>query len=481
MNPMTQEKPTVLIVGAGLGGVTLGLILEAAGVPYAIFEKATSVKPLGSALSLGPTVLPLFKQLGIYDEVLSKCKAHTITQDYSEDRRPVGVIDWRLVQELGGYGAQIIARPVLYDILRRGIPADKIHMKKKLVSYFDEDDSVTLDFADGTQYKGHVLIGADGAYSTVRRLMYAKIKEAGQLPEEDEGALPYRTTCLVGQTAPQSPEEFPEMRTEECTFYAVRGIIEPYTRAVFASKENTHLWMVVHHLNEELSSSQDKQESNHNSEWGPEAAEAMCKEVRHLTIPGGNGNMTIGDLIDRTPKDLISKVMLEEKVFETWYGDRVALLGDSCHKFDPAGGAGAVNAIQDAICLGNWINTLPKTISTKELRIVFQDYLAERLPIAKENFAKSQFFASLKENTWTAMGLRFMVYNIPEFLHRKVLVKMMENRPQLSFLPYVKDEGSVPAMSQHSLIHTGWIIESVEQEAARNARKSNAASPVVAV
>lgn len=47
MNPMTQEKPTVLIVGAGLGGVTLGLILEAAGVPFSIFEKASSVKPLG--------------------------------------------------------------------------------------------------------------------------------------------------------------------------------------------------------------------------------------------------------------------------------------------------------------------------------------------------------------------------------------------------------------------------------------------------
>lgn len=47
MNSMTPEKPTVLIVGAGLGGVTLGLILEAAGIPYAIYEKATTVKPLG--------------------------------------------------------------------------------------------------------------------------------------------------------------------------------------------------------------------------------------------------------------------------------------------------------------------------------------------------------------------------------------------------------------------------------------------------
>lgn len=58
MNPMTQEKPTVLIVGAGLGGVTLGLILEAAGVPYAIFEKATSVKPLGME-ETAPLGMPL--------------------------------------------------------------------------------------------------------------------------------------------------------------------------------------------------------------------------------------------------------------------------------------------------------------------------------------------------------------------------------------------------------------------------------------
>jgi len=72
-----------------------------------------------------------------------------------------------------------------------------------------------------------------------------------------------------------------------------------------------------------------------NSEWGPEAADAMCKEVRHFKMPGGKDGkvLTIGDYIDRTPKHLISKVMLEEKVFQTWYGGRTVLLGDGKHCF----------------------------------------------------------------------------------------------------------------------------------------------------
>jgi len=42
-----SERPTVLIVGAGLGGLSLGLLLERAGIPYMIFERAKSIKPLG--------------------------------------------------------------------------------------------------------------------------------------------------------------------------------------------------------------------------------------------------------------------------------------------------------------------------------------------------------------------------------------------------------------------------------------------------
>lgn len=47
MTTTAQTGPKVLIVGAGLGGVTLAILLEKAGVPYEVFERAAAVKPLG--------------------------------------------------------------------------------------------------------------------------------------------------------------------------------------------------------------------------------------------------------------------------------------------------------------------------------------------------------------------------------------------------------------------------------------------------
>lgn len=56
---------------------------------------------------------------------------------------------------------------------------------------------------------------------------------------------------------------------------------------------------------------------------------AMCEEVKDFPIiGGGDKKLTLKDLMDLTPSGQFSKVMLEEKVFETWYSGRTVLVGD---------------------------------------------------------------------------------------------------------------------------------------------------------
>lgn len=47
VDPEQWAKPRVLISGAGIGGLTLALILEQAGYEYEVFERASKIKPLG--------------------------------------------------------------------------------------------------------------------------------------------------------------------------------------------------------------------------------------------------------------------------------------------------------------------------------------------------------------------------------------------------------------------------------------------------
>ncbi|KAF9536554.1 hypothetical protein EC957_010484, partial [Mortierella hygrophila] len=115
----TCDKPTVLIVGAGLGGLFLGALLEKANVPYAIFERTAVAKPLGTLgrknngsptpcthtcgatvshplfMTVGPTLPPSFQQLGIYDDHVDIGKYMTHVEAFNESLQPYRPDDWR--------------------------------------------------------------------------------------------------------------------------------------------------------------------------------------------------------------------------------------------------------------------------------------------------------------------------------------------------------------------------------------------------
>ncbi|KAF9395082.1 hypothetical protein CPC16_009342 [Podila verticillata] len=440
--PASHSRPKVLIVGAGIGGLMLGALLQKGGVEFEIFERAPVIKPLGSAMSMGASLRPLFIQLGIYEEFCTLGKPNIGMDLFDQDCERLFSMDFKSRETISGSIEYIIPRSDFYSLLLRQVDSEKMHMGKKVVSFYEDDKGVTIHCADHTRYRGDILVGADGTYSTIRDHLYRTLKAQGRLPASDDTPLPFSCTCLVGQTAPMDPKEFPGANMEqdhsEFSFVIAKdeqySYLDKYSNISAESRQNA-------------------------GGWGPGAAAAMCDDVRHLKVPirHEGKNLTVGDLIDMSPKDSISKVMMEEKVFDTWHGGRCVLLGDACHKINPSGGAGALNAMHDAATLANWICSL-ESPTLKDLDAAFEEYHNERIPHIKEAFVVSRMLRDVGGKTHFAAFMRAVFKWMPKWAWRRLIIKGTTVRSQVSFLPPVEDLGEVPPVYQRSLHKTPGLL-----------------------
>ncbi|KAF9112057.1 hypothetical protein BGX27_004035 [Mortierella sp. AM989] len=553
-----SSKPHIIIVGGGIGGLMLAILLEYAQIPYTVLERSTCVRLVGSAIALGPGVLPLFKQLGMLEEIEQNSRPVTRGMVWSEKLVPIMDLDHTTTQKRYGYLTRIIGRSKLYEILFSRVPSGKINMGKKVVSYIQEPSllsrlgrvgetkNIVVSCADGSQFTGDILVGADGAYSVTRRLMYqykeedyaafvaaAKIasislsddnnnndneKEGSKdtlssdsdygsgsdseipialapvstssittplsscysrLPDSDKEPLVFTSTCLVGQTRPGLDlTKFKYIRGPDCKVGSIVGDNKPYSWSIFSMPDDSVCWMVTEYLGESfqvtsptaspipsssthsnsLSSSVSSSRSSSptltssssksddaSSLWGPDKVELMCDQIKDFPIPCGPA-LKLADLIQETEQEKISKVMLEEKLFETWYYGRAVLIGDACHKLHPSAGLGAVAAIQDAAVLADIIYHLPPSPSLENITQAFKIYRDDRFHKAKLSYDTSYQMSNLNEQSWIGSFIRKVMNNLPKWIWYRVLDSMYEYRPQVSFLPKVEDSGDIPPL-----------------------------------
>ncbi|KAF9125002.1 hypothetical protein BGW39_007747 [Mortierella sp. 14UC] len=91
---MVDPLPSIIIVGAGLGGLALAALLEHINVTYVILERLSDVKTNGAALFISPVAANLLRQLSIYDQVRNKAKPCNSIDLFSEKRKPLFVLDF---------------------------------------------------------------------------------------------------------------------------------------------------------------------------------------------------------------------------------------------------------------------------------------------------------------------------------------------------------------------------------------------------
>ncbi|KAF9580214.1 hypothetical protein BGW38_003232, partial [Lunasporangiospora selenospora] len=90
---------TVLIIGGGIAGLSLAMLLERAGIQFQVYERAATVRPLGSAVALGPNVLPMFEQMGILDDFVAMAKENNVVSNFNEDLEQTSFIDYTTLPE----------------------------------------------------------------------------------------------------------------------------------------------------------------------------------------------------------------------------------------------------------------------------------------------------------------------------------------------------------------------------------------------
>ncbi|KAG0017278.1 hypothetical protein BGZ81_010807, partial [Podila clonocystis] len=233
--PLTAEewanmkKPKVLIVGAGIGGLMLANLLQKGNIPFDMYERAKEVKPLGSAMTLGGDIAAIFQQLGIWEDFKSIGKPFRGTEMFSENLKLVAKVDIEAREAFCGAGDYIVSRPDLYNVLLNQIPKERIHLGKKVLSSLQNENGVMIRCADDSTHHihGDILVGADGAYSAVRQLLYKDLLEKKLLPAGDNVPLPYSCVCLVGQTKVLDPEEFPDLKGLNSQSNSILGTSRP--------------------------------------------------------------------------------------------------------------------------------------------------------------------------------------------------------------------------------------------------------------
>jgi 2-polyprenyl-6-methoxyphenol hydroxylase-like FAD-dependent oxidoreductase len=171
---------TVLIVGAGIGGLTVALSLQQVGIEVRVFEAARRIEPLGVGINILPHAMRELFDLGLERELIA-AGVQTARLAYYSKR---GQLIWEEPRgKAAGYRWPQVSihrgrlQTVLFDAARQRLGPDRIITGAAVETWSEDGDGVAATVRmreDGRAriVHGRLLIGADGIHSAVRTRLY---------------------------------------------------------------------------------------------------------------------------------------------------------------------------------------------------------------------------------------------------------------------------------------------------------------------
>jgi 2-polyprenyl-6-methoxyphenol hydroxylase-like FAD-dependent oxidoreductase len=348
----------ILIVGGGVGGLTLALALHERGLACRVYEAAPAIKPIGVGINLLPHAARELALLGL-EAPLARVAVATQEAVFFNRfgqliyREPLGRAAGYEFPQFSVHRADLHA--VLLHAFRARVGEERLHLGWKLTRFAQDDGAVTLDFVDATTgeplppQKGTAMIGADGIHSAVRRQLFP-----------DEGDPKYSGVNMWRGATPWP------------SFLSGASMV----RAGWLANGK----MVIYPIRDRVDDA-ERQLVN----WVAEIETPRYKEKRDWNRPGRLEDFLYAfedwhfDWLDvpamiRATETILEFPMVDQDPLPRWTFGRVTLLGDAAHPMYPRGSNGAGQAILDARALADLL------LKHRDAAEALRAYEAMRLP-----------------------------------------------------------------------------------------------------
>ena len=312
----------VLIVGGGIGGLTAALALARQGIPSQVIEQAAAFKEIGAGIQLGPNVFRMFERLGLIEPIsaLAVFPENLVMLDSISGEEVARIPLRDAFRRKFHYPYALIHRADLHNVLLehcRKSNLIRLDAAQKIVDLAETSGVITAKTANGKDYRGAALIGADGLWSTIREFV------VGDGKPKPAGHIAYRAVLPTMEI----PEQY---RWRNMTLWAG----EKVHFVLYPLRSELYNLVAVFHSN--------RYEEGWDSFGDPaelhERFAATCAPVRMLLNKIESWRMWV--LCDRPP-------------IKGWSRGRVTLLGDAAHPMLQYLAQGACMAVEDAICFAD--------------------------------------------------------------------------------------------------------------------------------
>ncbi|MBN8677632.1 MAG: FAD-dependent monooxygenase [Chitinophagales bacterium] len=383
-----MNRKSIAVIGGGIAGLTTAIALRKAGHEVAVFEAAAEIKPLGAGLLLAANAMKGLGRIGIAEKVAPFGHQLSHFTVLSQSGRILSEMDSSVLSKKYGLNNFAIHRGALHQILLGELPFVRVETGKRAISLEQGPQSVSINFQDGSTFRAHYVVVADGVHSSIRRQL-----------------IPGSKVRYAGYTCWRALVDNPGL--------ALPGATETWGASgrvgIVPLKDNKIYWFIC--INAPANSPEMRQMT---------AADLLSRFAGyHAPVPQilaatSDEQLLWNDIIDIAPINHFA------------FG-RVLLMGDAAHATTPNMGQGACQAIEDAAVLLDELEKHPE----QELEQIFTRF--EHRRISRTTMIVNRSWQMGRIAQLSQPGLVAIRDIVMRCIPNRVSLKQMENIYQTDF------------------------------------------------